>query len=645
MNKNIYTSPKKLISVLIGSIFISELLIMFAFSLLPQIPHNIEALLDATLISTLATPFLYFFVFRPMTKHIAKQKEIEDQLRLSATAFETHDAIMITDAKSKIIRVNRAFELMTGYREAEVIGENPRIFNSGRHDPIFYTQIQVDLDIKGTWNGEIWDKDKYGNIYPKETTITAVKNEQGETIQYVSVFTNITDRKKAEDEIYSLAFNDPLTQLPNRRLLCDRLNVALSSSARTHQYGALLYLDLDNFKILNDTLGHEYGDLMLIEVANRLKFSVREDDTVSRIGGDEFVVLLENISNDANDATQKVAHIAEKIRNILSVPYRLKEHTRHSSPSIGVCLFYDQISSVDDLLRRADIAMYDSKSSGRNKVRFFDPDMQKTMELRASLEDDLRSAITKGQLKLYYQIQLNQQRQPIGAEALVRWIHPTRGMVPPNEFIPVAEDSSLIVEIGNWVLESACAQIALWSKDKKTSKLVIAANISAKQFVQPDFVNTIDTLLKKHKIEPSRLKLELTESVLIEDIKSVVTKMNALRDTLGVGLSLDDFGTGYSSLSYLKQLPLDQVKIDQSFVRDMTTDASDAIMVKNIIDMAHNFGLNVIAEGVETEEQLNLLKKNGCKSYQGYLFSKPIPVEHFEEMLQDIALSIPNNKA
>jgi EAL domain-containing protein (putative c-di-GMP-specific phosphodiesterase class I) len=308
-------------------------------------------------------------------------------------------------------------------------------------------------------------------------------------------------------------------------------------------------------------------------------------------------------------------------------------------------LFYDQISSVDDLLRRADIAMYDSKSSGRNKVRFFDPDMQKTMELRASLEDDLRSAITKGQLKLYYQIQLNQQRQPIGAEALVRWIHPTRGMVPPNEFIPVAEDSSLIVEIGNWVLESACAQIALWSKDKKTSKLVIAANISAKQFVQPDFVNTIDTLLKKHKIEPSRLKLELTESVLIEDIKSVVTKMNALRDTLGVGLSLDDFGTGYSSLSYLKQLPLDQVKIDQSFVRDMTTDASDAIMVKNIIDMAHNFGLNVIAEGVETEEQLNLLKKNGCKSYQGYLFSKPIPVEHFEEMLQDIALSIPNNKA
>lgn len=633
MTTHFINSAKKLVLVLIGSIFLSELLIMAAFAMLPPIPTNIEAVLDATLISLFTTPFLYYFVFRPMTNHIDKQKQIETQLRVAAAAFETHDAIMITDAAASIIRVNQAFEQMTGYSEAEVLGKNPRILHSDHHDKNFYENMWEELLSKGIWNGEIWDKDKHGNIYPKQTTITAVKNADDEIIQYVSVFTNIAERKKAEHEIHNLAFYDTLTKLPNRRLLHDRLDVALSVSGRNQQYGALLFLDLDNFKTLNDTLGHEYGDMLLIEVANRLQFSVREADTVARLGGDEFVVILESIGLDAEEASQKVALIAEKIRTILAEPYQLNDNVRHTSPSIGVCLFYDHNEQVDELLKHADMAMYQAKNSGRNRVCFFDPNMQESMEARAALESDLRISLREGHLHLYYQIQLDQARQPIGAEALIRWIHPQRGFISPADFIPLAEESSLIIDVGNWVLDTACAQIALWSKFEQTKNLTLAVNISAKQFIQSDFVDQIAHMIKKHGINASRLKLELTESVVLDDLDSVVAKMLTLRDVLGVSLSLDDFGTGYSSLSYLKQLPLDQIKIDQSFVRDMTTDTSDAMMVKNIIDMAHNFGLNVIAEGVETEDQLSLLKKNGCMSYQGYLFSKPIPIEQFEAAL------------
>jgi len=563
---------------------------------------------------------------------ITAQKLAEDHLRIAAAAFETHEAILITDKNANIIRVNQAFQNITGYSSEEVLGKNPRILNSGRQDRAFYEEMWRQLLTDGTWTGELWDKGKNGRIYPKWLTITAVKNEQGETTEYVAIFSDITARKQAEEDIHNLAFYDSLTRLPNRRLLLDRFRLALSLSARTWHYGAVLFLDMDKFKILNDTLGHDYGDLMLIDVAERIKSCVREVDTVARLGGDEFVVLLEEVDKNAEEASQKVSLIAEKIRTALTVPFQLKGHEYHSSPSIGVCLYRGSGESVDDLLKHADMAMYEAKGAGRNAVHFFDPAMQLAVETRAALEADLRRALPARQLQLFYQVQVDNDNRPLGAEALVRWMHPKRGMVSPAQFIPIAEESSLILDIGYWVLETACRQLEAWSRNESTRHLDVAVNVSGQQFRQRDFVEKVATALRVHEVDPSFLKLELTESVILNDVADVVAKMHALK-ALGVKLSMDDFGTGYSSLSYLKQLPLDQIKIDQSFVRDIATDPNDAVMVETIIDMAHNFRLNVIAEGVENKAQLDFLRRNGCMAYQGYLFGKPVPVEEFEALV------------
>jgi len=455
----------------------------------------------------------------------------------------------------------------------------------------------------------------------------------GRFVRMHGTIQDITASKMAEEAISNLAFYDTLTMLPNRRLMMDRLRLALSVSARTNHYGAVLFLDMDKFKTLNDTLGHDYGDMLLIETAARIQSCIREVDTVARLGGDEFLILLEEVDEEAESASQKVAHIADKIRLALSAPYQLNGKEQHSSTSIGVSLYHGNEESVDSLLKHADMAMYQAKDSGRNAVRFFDPAMQLAVETRSALEADLRRAVPDRQLLLYYQMQVDNEHRPIGAEALVRWIHPELGMVSPARFIPIAEESSLILDVGCWVLNTACQQLGVWAGSKQTGQLTIAVNVSAKQFNQHDFVNTIARLLHTYQFEASRLKLELTESVVMNDVADVVTKMHALK-ALGVGLSMDDFGTGYSSLSYLKQLPLDQIKIDQSFVRDIATDPNDAMMVQAIIDMARNFRLNVIAEGVETEAQLAYLKQHGCMAYQGYFFSKPVPIKQFEALLE-----------
>ncbi len=555
-----------------------------------------------------------------------------DQLRVAAATFQTHEAILITDADSNIVRVNQAFQDITGYTPEEVLGKNPRILSSGREDKSFYVAMWQQLLATGSWTGEIWDRRKDGKIYPKWMTISAVRDEQGATTEYVAIFSDISARKQAETEIRNLAFYDALTRLPNRRLLLDRFHLALSVSARSHYYGAVLFLDMDKFKVLNDTMGHDYGDVMLIEVAQRIQSCVREVDTVARLGGDEFVVLIEEIDTNAQEASQKVALVAEKVRASLAAPYLLKGHEYHSSPSIGVCLYKGNRESVDTVLKHADLAMYQVKDSGRNGVRFFDPAMQHAVEVHAALETDLRRALPNRELSLYYQMQVDNELRPLGAEALLRWTHPQRGMVSPAQFIPVAEDSALICEIGHWVLEAACRQLAVWDRIESMRNLELAINVSAYQFHKPDFVETVAAVIREYQFAPARLKLELTESVVLNDVADVVTRMHALK-ALGVKLSLDDFGTGYSSLSYLKQLPLDQLKIDQSFVRDIATDPNDAVMVQTIINLAQNFRLNVIAEGVETEAQLDFLKRNGCMAYQGYLFGKPVLPGEFEALL------------
>ena len=566
---------------------------------------------------------------------ITERKLAEQELRIAATAFETQEGIVVTDADNIIIRVNKAFSHLTGYSAEEAIGQNPSLLKSGRHNAQFYRDMWAALVKDQYWQGEIWNRRKNGEVLPEWLTITAVTNTKGQITNYVSAFSDITQNKKDEAEIHSLAFYDPLTGLPNRRLLLDHLQYALAASVRHGNHGAVLFIDLDNFKILNDTKGHNIGDLLLIEVAKRLQACVREVDTVARLGGDEFVIMLEELSEDPSQAATQTEAVGDKILAAISQPYELDGYEHLSSTSIGISLFREQEISVGELLKRADTAMYQAKSAGRNTLRFYDPAMQAALESRTALEKDLRNALSEKQLKLYYQMQVDHSRRIIGAEVLLRWQHPDRGLISPLEFIPLAETSGLILSIGQWVLETACTQLKLWEANPLTRDLQLAVNVSARQFRQADFVERVRLVLHNHALIPDRLKLELTESLVLDNIYDTISKMQALRG-IGVRFSMDDFGTGYSSLSYLTQLPLDQLKIDQSFVRNIGTKSTDAVIVQTIIGMANNLGMEVIAEGVETEEQRAFLEQHGCTLCQGYLFGRPVPLDEFEARLTRI---------
>ena len=438
--------------------------------------------------------------------------------------------------------------------------------------------------------------------------------------------------KAAEKRIQHLAYFDLLTNLPNRRFLMDRLQQSLAANARLKSNGALLYIDLDNFKTLNDTRGHSVGDILLAEVAKRLRTCLRDGDTLARIGGDEFVVILENLDNDLSKAAILAEAVCGKIIASIQSPFLLDGYTYHCSTSIGVALFSNTTFTIDELLQRADIAMYQAKAAGRNTSRFYDPEMQASIAERSLLERDLRIAISNDQLKLYYQVQVDHLGKAHGVEALLRWQHPEKGLILPMQFIPLAEDSGLIITIGRWVMETACAQIKKWETSPLTSNLQIAINVSASQFHEPNFVDDASEIIARHAINPNRLKLELTESLVLNDIEEAIHKMHDLKK-IGVSFSMDDFGTGFSSLSYLTKLPLDQLKIDQSFVRNICSDARDAVVVQTIIGMANNLGIDVIAEGVEDKAQQKLLAKHQCKFYQGYLFGKPMPIEELEKTL------------
>lgn len=563
---------------------------------------------------------------------ITERKQAEADLRIAAATFETQDAILITDADSNIVRVNRAFTEITGYRAAEVLGKNPRIMSSGRQSRAFYIEMWQQLLHNGVWTGEIWDKRKNGEVYPKWMSVTAIRDEQQLTTHYVAIFSDITARKRAEEETHRLAFYDVLTGLPNRRLLLDRLSSALTASARRNDYGAVLFIDMDRFKLINDMLGHDYGDLLLIEVGARIKSCVREMDTVARFGGDEFVVLIEGVSTVLDPALRKIALLAEKIRAALALPYRLNEHEQQSSPSIGVSLFHDNHEALEILIEHADMAMYQAKNSGRNAVCFFDPAMQRNVSLHDALRDDMHHILARQQLQLHYQIQVDKSNRPLGAEAFLRWIHPERGMILAEQFIPIAEESALIIDIDRWVLQTACQQLSLWSRDDKTVDLTLTINISAKQFSQADFVDKIAEMLNLHQADPAHLKLELSERLVLTDINSLIEKIYALKN-LGVRLSMDNFGTVFSSLSYLKQLSPDQLKINQKIVQGISLEGSDAQLVATVANLAKSLDLTIFAEGVETEAQRIFLKDQDCSAYQGYLFGKPVSIEEFEALL------------
>ena len=569
-----------------------------------------------------------------IVENITLRKSIDADVRIAAVAFESQEGMLVTDAQGRVLRVNGEFVKITGYAIEEVLGTTPTMLRSDQHDAGFYAAMFDTIASTGVWKGDLWVQTKNCQTIPLWLAVSAVTSASGQVTHYIGVFSDISQRKDDEEQIRHLAYFDSLTGLPNRRLMLDRLSQALIASDRSQEFGALLILDLDNFKALNDTQGHGAGDRLLIEVACRIVASIREEDSVSRLGGDEFLVMVEGLGQDETAAASKVETIAEKIRRAHNEPYRRADlgPFDHSSVSIGVALFCGNDSGGDVLIKQADMALYQAKAAGRNTVRFFNPAMQSAIETRSRMESALRFGLQHQEFRLVYQPQLDYHARFVGAEALLRWTSRDHGPVSPVNFIPAAEESGLILPLGLWVLQAACKQLVHWAQDPLTAALRMSINVSARQFRQLDFVEQIKDAVSVSGANPHLLRLELTESVVLENIDDVVLRMLQIK-ALGVTFSLDDFGTGFSSLSYLKRLPLDEVKIDQSFVRDLSSDPNDAAIVRAIIAMGRSLGLQVIAEGVETAVQLSYLKANGCSHFQGYLFGQPCAVEEFEAAL------------
>ncbi|MCE1238620.1 MAG: EAL domain-containing protein [Azonexaceae bacterium] len=565
---------------------------------------------------------------------ITERHRLEDELRQAATVFESStEGVMITRADGEILAVNRAFTEITGYAAAEAITRNPRFLQSGRHDRHFFAAMWAQILQQGRWQGELWNRRKNGEIYPQRSSIVAVRDGEGRVGNYVATFSDITRQKANEEQIQRLAFSDPLTGLANRRLLIDRLQEAIGRAGESHGCGALLFIDLDGFKDINDTRGHEIGDLLLVQVAERLRDCVGARGTVARIGGDEFVVLLEGLDGKAIQAKAQVDAVGSEIIRRLNEVFPLAGLDHLCTPSIGATCFDSNRFSVTDLLKQADMAMYEVKSAGRNALRFYDPQMQTAILQRVRLESELREAIRQAQFFLDFQPQVDEHGAVVGVEALVRWLHPDKGILSPWHFIDIAERTGLIVPLGAQIFSMACRQLREWSDSLPEQCFTLAINVSARQFHEPDFVDFVCQLIRDQAIDPARLKIELTESIFIDQVDETIRKMERLREE-GIRFSLDDFGTGYSSLSYLHRLPFEQIKIDQSFVRHALDDRSMAAIVRTIVGLAANLNISVIAEGVETEAQARFLGDNGCRTYQGYLYSRPMSASSFAAFVQ-----------
>jgi len=548
--------------------------------------------------------------------------------RLFGRMFEySGEAILITDQDNRIVEINPAFTRLTGYTIDEVRGANPRILASGRTTPETYQTLWASLQSGGHWQGELWDRHKDGHIYPKWASISTILDEQGNITHYLASFTDISERKAAEERIDYLAHHDVLTGLPNRFSLENRLDQALLTARREQIQLAVMFIDLDRFKIINDTLGHHIGDLLLAEVAKRLRQCVRESDIVARIGGDEFVVVLAGMAAMA-DATS----VANKVLYRLAEPYLIEGHTLHSSPSIGIGTFPGDGDTAEALMKAADTAMYHAKDQGRNNAQYFTAAMNAEAYERMTLERELRIALRENQFELHYQPQVCTHNKAVcGVEALVRWRHPERGLIPPLSFIPIAEESGLIEELGGWVLNEACRQLAVWRREG-IEGIRMAVNLSAHQLRSSDLIDIVGSTMARHGIDHGDLELEVTESVAMHDPEHAIQRLTALRD-MGVELAIDDFGTGYSSLAYLKLLPIQTLKLDRSFVKDIESDENDAAISAATIALAHSLGLKVVAEGVETAAQSGFLEAHACDFLQGYLHGRPEPAERLTGML------------
>ncbi|HEY0563420.1 MAG TPA: EAL domain-containing protein, partial [Methylophilus sp.] len=563
-----------------------------------------------------------------------ERQAADERIREQASLLDkAQDAILVIGFDHQILFWNKSAERLYGWTAAEAMQHTVEtLIYADTRDFNLASQFVMDHD---EWTGEIHQLKKDGDMITVEGRWTLVRDATGAPQSILSINTDISARKSAQEGIQQLAFYDPLTKLPNRQLLAERLKHIIAAKARHHKMSAILFIDLDNFKALNDTLGHSIGDQLLKEVALRLSNGVRKCDTVARLGGDEFVVLITELCELDTQAQTLAMAVATKLSSVLNETYYLSGHAHHSSPSIGVTLIGEYAQDVDALLKQADLAMYQAKAAGRNTIRFYNESMQTAINNRVALEDDIRIGLANQEFLLHYQPQLNNHGQVTGAEVLIRWQSPKRGMVSPLQFIGAAEDTRLIVPLGNWVLETACHTLVAWGKHAKTQCLSLSVNVSVYQFRQKDFVQEVMHTLQKTGANPHKLKLELTESLLIENVADIIDKMKALK-AIGIGFSLDDFGTGYSSLSYLKLLPLDQLKIDQSFVNDVLTDTNNATIARAIINLGQNLGLQVIAEGVETAAQRAFLLENQCYHYQGYLFGKPLPLAQFEAYLMSM---------
>jgi diguanylate cyclase (GGDEF)-like protein/PAS domain S-box-containing protein len=558
-----------------------------------------------------------------------ERRQAEISLRLAATAFETSEGIIITAPDTTILRVNRAACAITGYEADELVGAKTNIFKSGRQNREFYRSMWDRLLKDGRWEGELWNRRRSGEIFPQWISINAVRDQAGAITNYVSTFLDISERKLAEEEIARLAHFDTLTGLPNRRLILDRLNHAFLTCQRQHRHGVLMFVDLDHFKHLNDALGHSAGDHLLAQVGERLRQLMRQTDSVGRLGGDEFLVLLSTFTESSAAAVHEAEQVAAKILNGLGRPFELEGQLYHLGASIGVAIFPDGCLEASDALKQADTAMYRAKESSRNTVRFFEASMQAAAEKRLELERALRAALSDGELSLHFQPQVAADGQLAAAEVLTRWYRPGHGWIPPAVFIPIAEESGLITVLGGWVLNRACQAIHRMEQEGRACD--VAVNVSPRQFRQADFVDQVRSALTAGRAAPHHLVLELTENAVLDDLDEAAGKMTALRE-LGVRFSIDDFGTGYSSLAYLRRLPVSEIKIDRSFVADVITDPGDAAIVDAILAMAQRLGLKAVAEGVETAEQVRFLDERGCRYFQGYYYGAALPWDDFLEL-------------